>query len=95
MNQISKLTLTLVACLGVAGASTVAVNTAPVMPVVQAASSENLALANRNIADYLADCQQYESSDKQFRGFYQHQADHLHQQAYDQGRRQRRTLPAQ
>lgn len=69
MNQISKLILTLVASLGVAGASTVAVNTAPVMPVVQAASSENLALANRNIADYLADCQQYESSDKQFRGF--------------------------
>lgn len=67
MNQISKLTL--VASLGMAGVTTAAINTIPTQPLVQAASSENLALANRNIADYLADCQQYESSDKQFRGF--------------------------
>lgn len=69
MHKISKLTLTLVASLGLAGATTVAINAAPTLPVAQAASNENLALANRNIADYLADCQQYESSDKQFRGF--------------------------
>lgn len=69
MHKISQLTLTLAVSLGMAGATTVAINQAPALPVAQAASNENLALANRNIADYLADCQQYESSDKQFRGF--------------------------
>lgn len=69
MHKISKLTLTLVASLGMAGVTTVAVNQAPFQPVAQAASNEDLTLANRDIANYLADCQQYESSDKQFRGF--------------------------
>lgn len=69
MNKFSKLTITLVACLGVAGATTVAINQSPSLPTVQAASNENLDLANRDIASYLDNCQQYESSDKQFRGF--------------------------
>ena len=49
MHKISQLTL--VASLGLAGATTVAINAAPTLPVAQAASNENLALANRNIAD--------------------------------------------
>lgn len=69
MNKLSKLTVTLVASLGIAGATTVAVNQSPSLPTVQAASNENLDLANRDIASYLDNCQQYESSDKQFRGF--------------------------
>lgn len=69
MNKFSKLIVTLVASLGIAGATTVAINQAPALPTVQAASTENLDLANRDIAGYLDNCQQYESSDKQFRGF--------------------------
>lgn len=69
MNKFSKLAVTMVASLGIAGATTFAINQAPALPTVQAASTENLDLANRDIANYLDNCQQYESSDKQFRGF--------------------------
>lgn len=69
MNKFSKLIVTLVASLGIAGATTVAINQTPALPTVQAASTENLDLANRDITGYIDNCQQYESSDKQFRGF--------------------------
>ncbi|MGN1279918.1 MAG: hypothetical protein ACI4T4_04440 [Limosilactobacillus sp.] len=69
MNKLSKLTITLVASLGIAGAATVTVNQSPVLPTAQAASTENLDLANWDIASYLDNCQQYEANDKQFRGF--------------------------
>lgn len=64
MNKFSKLIVTLVASLGIAGATTVAINQTPALPTVQAASTENLDLANRDIAGYLDNCQQHESSDK-------------------------------
>lgn len=69
MNKFSKLAVTMVASLGIAGATTFAINQDPALPTIQAASTENLDLANRDIASYLDNCQQYESSDKQFRGF--------------------------
>lgn len=69
MNKFSKLTVTLVASLGIVGATTVVINKSPALPTVQAASTEKIDLANRDIASYLDNCQQYESSDMQFRGF--------------------------
>jgi hypothetical protein len=69
MNKFRKLTITLVASLGIAGATTVVINQPSTLPTIEAASTENLDLANRDIASYLDNCQQYESSDKQFRGF--------------------------
>lgn len=69
MNKFSKLTVTLVASLGIVGATTVVINKSPAPPTVQAASTEKIDLANRDIASYLDNCQQYESSDMQFRGF--------------------------
>lgn len=69
MNKFTTSTLALVAGFSIASASTVVINQAPLQPVVQAASNEDHTLANRDIASYLANCQQYESSDKQFRGF--------------------------
>ena len=57
------------ACLSIAGASTVAINSGLTIPTVAAASRENIDIAHRDIANYLANCQQYESNDKQFQGF--------------------------
>ena len=36
---------------------------------VAASTKENMDIANRDIASYLANCQQYESNDKQFQVF--------------------------
>lgn len=69
MKKFTNICLTALACLSVAGTSTIAMNSVPANPTASAASRENIDIANRDIASYLANCQQYESSDKQFQGF--------------------------
>lgn len=69
MKKFTNICLTALTCLSIAGVSTIAVNSAPLTPSITASSRENIDIANRDIASYLANCQQYESSDKQFQGF--------------------------
>lgn len=69
MKKLTKTCLSIVACLSIAGGSTVAINSVSTIPTVTAASREKIDIANRDIASYLANCQQYESNDKQFQGF--------------------------
>lgn len=69
MRKIKSITLTALACLTFGGALVVSDSLTSNAPVVAAASQENLDIANRDIASYLANCQQYESNDKQFQGF--------------------------
>lgn len=69
MRKINSITLTALACLTVGGALVTSDNLTSNVPTVAASSRENLDIANRDIASYLANCQQYESNDKQFQGF--------------------------
>lgn len=69
MNKFVKLSLTAMASITFAGAAVMIDNSQPAVMTVQASSKENTDLANRDIANYLANCQQYESNDKQFKGF--------------------------
>lgn len=69
MRKIKCLTLTALTCLTFGGALVASDSLTSNAPVVMAASQENLDIANRDIASYLANCQQYESNDKQFQGF--------------------------
>lgn len=69
MNKFTKLGLTAITSLSIAGATVVVDNYQPGIQTVQADAKENQDLANRAIANYLGNCQQYESNDKQFQGF--------------------------
>lgn len=69
MRKINSIALTALACLTVGGALVASDNLTSNLPTVAASSRENLDIANRDIASYLANCQQYESNDKQFQGF--------------------------
>lgn len=60
MRKFTNICGIVLACLSIAGASTVAINSGLTIPTVAAASRENIDIANRDIANYLANCQQYE-----------------------------------
>lgn len=70
MNKFSKGCLVVMASLTMGTGVTVATN-AFYAPTTYAASlsKEKTDLANRYIADYLSNCQQYEANDKTFRGY--------------------------
>lgn len=69
MNKIKKISLTALACLSLGGAMTAVDSFTPTATTVAASTKETMDIANRDIANYLANCQQYESNDKQFQGF--------------------------
>lgn len=69
MNKIKNIGLTALACLTLGGAMVASDSLTTMAPSVAASTKENTDIANRDIASYLANCQQYESGDKQFQGF--------------------------
>lgn len=69
MNKIKQISLSALACLSLGGALVTVNSLGEHVPTVVAASREDTTIANRDIASYLANCQQYESNDKQFQGF--------------------------
>lgn len=68
MHKISK-SLLLVAAGVTLGTSTALVEQTPTVTYAATMSQENFDLANRDIADYLGNCQQYEQNDQTFKGF--------------------------
>ena len=68
MHKISK-SLLLVAAGITLGTSTALVEQTPTVTYAATMSQENFDLANRDIADYLGNCQQYEQNDQTFKGF--------------------------
>lgn len=69
MNKVKNITITALACFSFGGAMVATNSLTNAVPTVAAASQENIDIANRDIATYLANCQQYESNDKQFDGY--------------------------
>lgn len=69
MNKVKNITITALACFSFGGAIVATNSLTNAVPTVADASQENIDIANRDIATYLANCQQYESNDKQFDGY--------------------------
>ena len=60
MNKVKNITITALACFSFGGAIVAINSLTNAVPTVAAASQENIDIANRDIANYLANCQQYE-----------------------------------